>query len=63
MLHHALPALEKMYRYWEKLATKPCYQAFIPALNAGMTKLNEYYQHSANSDAHILAMSELCPAF
>ena len=41
MLHHALPALEKMYRYWEKSATKPCYQAFILALNAGMMKLND----------------------
>jgi hypothetical protein len=59
MLHHALSALKKMYRCWEKSATKPCYQVFVPALTAGMMKLNEYYQHSAKSNAHIMAMDDV----
>jgi hypothetical protein len=59
-LHHALPALEKMYKCWEKSAEKPRYQAFVPALTAGMKKLDEYYQHSAESDAHIMAMGDVC---
>ena len=32
------------------------YVSFIPALDAGMAKLNEYYQQSAASDTHIMAM-------
>jgi hypothetical protein len=60
MLHHALPALEKMYKCWEKSAEKPHYQVFVPALTAGMKKLDEYYQCSAKSDAHIMAMGDVC---
>jgi hypothetical protein len=56
MLQHALPTLEKLYVSWEKASSKPRYHAFAPALDAGMTKLNTYYQRSADSDAHIMAM-------
>src|SRR6202020_3522825 len=55
-LQHALPALEKLYASWDKAAAKPRYNAFVPALTAGMAKLNTYYQRSAESDAHIMAM-------
>ena len=55
-LHHVLPTLEKLYVSWEKAASKERYQSFIPALDAGMAKLDEYYQRSAESDAHIMAM-------
>jgi hypothetical protein len=59
MLHHALPALEKLYASWEKAASKERYQHFIPALTAGMAKLDSYYQRSAESDAHIMAMGDV----
>jgi hypothetical protein len=58
-LQHALPALKKLYLSWEKAATKTCYKTFISALTAGMTKLDSYYQRSAESDAHIMAMGDV----
>ena len=41
---------------WEKASSKPHYVFLVPALEAGMAKLDQYYQHSAKSDAHIMAM-------
>jgi hypothetical protein len=58
-LQHALPSLAKMHTLWEKATAKPRYKSFVPALSAGMVKLDEYYQRSAESDAHILAMGTL----
>ena len=58
-LQHALPALEKLYASWEKAASKECYQHFVPALTAGMAKLDSYYQRSAKSDTHIIAMGDV----
>lgn len=58
-LHNALPALERMYAEWEKASNKPRYEKFVPALTAGMAKLDEYYQRSGASDAHIIAMGKI----
>jgi hypothetical protein len=55
-LHNALPTLERLHAAWEKASSKPRYLHFARALNAGMDKLNSYYQRSAESDAHIMAM-------
>jgi hypothetical protein len=55
-LHNALPVLERMHAAWEKISNKPQYSSFIPAPEAGTQKLDQYYQHSAESDAHIMAM-------
>lgn len=57
-LQNVLPALERMHAAWEKASSKPRYSSFKPALNAGMEKLDEYYQRSAASDAHIMAMGK-----
>ena len=57
-LHRALPAIEMMYAQWDKTSSKPRYHSFVPALQAGMGKLNEYYQRTAASDAHIIAMGK-----
>jgi hypothetical protein len=57
-LHDALPTLEKLYAAWEKASTKTRYSPFVRALSAGMVKLNTYYQRSAESDAHIMAMGK-----
>ena len=48
-----------MYAAWEKSSSKPRYACFVPALAVGMAKLNQYYQWSATSDAHIMAMGKL----
>ena len=55
-LHNALPEIEKMYSAWQKASEKPRYKIFKPALEAAMAKLDEYYQRTAKSDAHIIAM-------
>ena len=58
ILQNALPALEKMHAAWKKASSKSCYSCFIPALNVGMVKLDQYYNRSAESDAHIMAMGK-----
>ena len=55
-LENVLPALKRMCTAWEKASSKPRYAFLVPALEAGMAKLDQYYQHSAASDAHIMAM-------
>jgi hypothetical protein len=55
-LQNALPVLERMHAAWEKASNKPRYSTFISALDSGMQKLDQYYQRSAESDAHIMAM-------
>ncbi|KAF8264314.1 hypothetical protein EI94DRAFT_1806014 [Lactarius quietus] len=58
-LQLALPAIEQLLASWEKASMKSCYKSFVPALNAGMAKLNAYYKHSAVSDVQIMAMEVL----
>jgi len=58
MLHNALPALEKLYAAWERALGKALYASFMPALDAGLAKVDEYYQCLAKSDAHLIAMGE-----
>jgi hypothetical protein len=58
-----LPSLEKMHASWEKAASKTRYKSFVLALSAGMAKLDEYYQQSAESDMHIMAMAHGCVSF
>ena len=47
-----------MHAAWMKASSKGRYSCFIPALNVGMAKLNQYYQRSAESNAHIMAMGK-----
>ena len=56
-LHDTLPVLEKLYADWEKALKKPHYKLFVPALTAGLAKL-ESHQHTGISDAHLMAMGE-----
>ena len=57
-LQNALPALERMHVVWEKASNRPRYLSFVTALEAGMQKLDQYYKHSAESDAHIMSMGK-----
>lgn len=52
------PALERLYVVWQKVLKKSCYTSFVPALEVGMQKLDQYYNCSAQSDAHIIAMGK-----
>jgi len=55
-LHRALPAIEVLYAAWERTSTKEQYTPLLPTLEAEIEKLNGYYQKTAESDAHIIAM-------
>ena len=59
MLQDALPSLKKLYASWEKAASTMHFKTFVPAITAGMDKLNTYYQHSAESDAHLMAIGSV----
>ena len=49
-------AIEEMYVEWEQASQKEHYKPFKDALVIAMEKLNEYYQWTADSDPHIIAM-------
>lgn len=55
-LFNAIPAIETLHAVWTSRAEKVKYLPFKGALNAATTKLNNYYEKTADSDAHILAM-------
>ncbi len=57
MKHNFLLAIETLYAGWSNTRKKERYKPFFPALDAAMAKLNEYYERTAASDAHIIAMS------
>lgn len=56
-LYNALPAIEALHAAWSTRARKAKYTPFEDALDAATRKLDEYYQKTAESDAHIFAMS------
>ncbi|KAF8220030.1 hypothetical protein L208DRAFT_1336177, partial [Tricholoma matsutake] len=55
-LHLALPALAALHKSWTKQAECIKYFDFVPALNAGLAKIAEYYDCTADSDAYTFAM-------
>ena len=57
-LWNSVPALEKLYTTWEKQRELHEVASFRVAIDAAMVKINEYYVKTAESDAHIMAMSE-----
>ena len=56
MLHAALPALEALHKAWSVRKMVAKYSDFYDGLVAGVDKVAEYYDHTADSDAHIIAM-------
>ncbi|KAF8814624.1 hypothetical protein BYT27DRAFT_7081859, partial [Phlegmacium glaucopus] len=57
-LCNAVPALEKLYTTWEKQQEQPEAAPFQDAIDMAMEKINQYYEKTAESDAHIMAMRE-----
>lgn len=55
-LFNVLPAIEALHASWMKAMGREKYEPFHVALDAAMTKLDEYYTKTAASDAHIIAM-------
>ena len=58
-LHLALPTLEALHKAWTKRAARSKYRDFIPALEAGLAKIEEYYDHTADSDTYTFAICEI----
>ncbi|KAN0113570.1 hypothetical protein V8E52_007634 [Russula decolorans] len=55
-LHLALPALEALHKAWSSQRDRVKYWAFVTALDAGLAKIAEYYDRTAQSDAYTFAM-------
>jgi hypothetical protein len=55
-LHLALPALEALHKAWSTRLTREKYHDFAPALEAGLEKVTEYYERTADLDAYTFAM-------
>jgi hypothetical protein len=60
-VHLVLPALEAMHKAWLSRTLKSKYinAGLVVALDAGIKKIGEYYERSAESDAYIVAMCKL----
>lgn len=55
-LHTALPALEALHKAWSTRKKGTKYMDFQEALEAGISKVSDYYERTASSDAHIISM-------
>ncbi|KAJ7233361.1 hypothetical protein C8J57DRAFT_1532482 [Mycena rebaudengoi] len=55
-LHLAIPALEKLHAEWTSKGPKEKYFPFHEAIEAALSKVEEYYQKTGNSNSYILAM-------
>ncbi|KAG6838880.1 hypothetical protein C0991_007718 [Blastosporella zonata] len=55
-LFNAIPAIEILHSAWTTRASNSKYASFKPALQAATEKLNAYYEKTADSNAHIIAM-------
>jgi hypothetical protein len=58
-LHLALPALEALHKAWSKRVGHEKYGDFIPALSAGLAKIEEYYDRTSDSNAYTFAMCQI----
>ena len=55
-MHLALPALKVLYKVWTTHLTCKKYRGFSLALQAGLAKIEDYYDWTAQSDAYTFAM-------
>ena len=55
-LHKVLPALEAVHSEWSKMAGLSKFDRFKPALQAGITKIETYYERTSFSSAYIFSM-------
>ena len=62
-VHLALSALEALHKAWHSRSLKVDYVDFRVGLEAGVNKIAEYYEKSADSDVYIMAMRmQSCPS-
>ncbi|KAJ3522295.1 hypothetical protein NMY22_g11953 [Coprinellus aureogranulatus] len=56
VLYNGLPALERLHRAWSSRKDKKKYEPFKDALEAGLAKIEEYYDKTSTSHAYTMAM-------
>ena len=56
VLHATLPALEGLHKVWTTQMDSTKYFDFTDGLQAGLDKVSKYYEQTATSNAHIMAM-------
>ncbi|KIK25428.1 hypothetical protein PISMIDRAFT_73410, partial [Pisolithus microcarpus 441] len=56
MMHAVLPALEVLFKALSSQREAAKYADFTDALDAGLNKVAEYYEQTAASNAHVIAM-------
>ncbi|KAF8433098.1 hypothetical protein L210DRAFT_960475 [Boletus edulis BED1] len=61
VIHLALPALKSLHKVWHTHSNKTKYIDFWPALEAGVSKITEYYEKTADCDVYIMAILLLDP--
>ena len=55
-LHLAIPALEALHKAWSTRLEREKYAEFTDALTAGIKKITEYYDKTAESPTYTFAM-------
>ena len=63
-IHLALPALEALHMAWDSRTTKPEYSDFWPVLEAGVNKINYYYDQMSINELYTIGMCKYnarCP--
>ncbi|KIK27142.1 hypothetical protein PISMIDRAFT_46759, partial [Pisolithus microcarpus 441] len=55
-LHTTLPALEALHWAWSTCKSAAKYSTFESGLEAGLGKIEEYYERTSKSDVYIIAM-------
>lgn len=55
-LYRAISAMEALCTRWEKKSEDPQYAIYHDAINAGLNKLQKYYEKIDNAPVYILAM-------
>ncbi|KAG6882065.1 hypothetical protein C0992_012835, partial [Termitomyces sp. T32_za158] len=55
-LHLAIPALEALHSGWSKCCEQAKYKDFVPALDAALQKIKDYYDKTAESQVYTFAM-------
>ncbi|KAJ2923537.1 hypothetical protein H1R20_g13556, partial [Candolleomyces eurysporus] len=58
-LYNGLPVLERLHKAWTSCSKKEKYKRYRPALEAGLAKIEDYYNKTSYSHAYTMAMKAL----
>jgi len=55
-VHIALPAIEALHKAWSTRLMREKYQVLVPAMAAGLDKIEECYDRNSDADVYTFAM-------